>query len=522
MVVSSLTYRLAGAAVAAALLGAAGCMSMRSVDGAVHRKLETEARRSLPDGSNTLADAMAEMRDGRDAPPSIALDLTNALSLATRHSRALQTKREQLYLSGLSTLGVVRQFGPQYAGTVDYVLNRPDSGADQDSLKGALKASQTLPLGGTLALEGATAGTLREAGSNDTVYTTTAGAEVRQPLLAGAGYEASHDTLIQSRRDLVYAMRAFALERQDFAIGVMRAYFDLLLKQNVVANTKQNVEQSTFLRRRSEALFRIRRAPAIDVLRSQQQELSASNALSKTQSDYEIGLSRFLIEVGLPVTTRLEVTGAMPLEKPQERPVDACIRLALERRLDLRTAEDRRDDARRALRLARNALLPRLDAFGKAATTGEAGSPEFPDGGPDYSAGLSLTLPLDLRDERDAVRKNAIALAAAERDLDEKRDTVRVEITDSFSRLSSLAATVEIERRNIDIAQRRADYAAFRFRNGELSNRDVVEAQNELLSARNAYASALVQYELQRVQLLRDMGLLDVGRDGALIELSAE
>jgi len=67
--------------------------------------------------------------------------------------------------------------------------------------------------------------------------------------------------------------------------------------------------------------------------------------------------------------------------------------------------------------------------------------------------------------------------------VDEKRDSVSVEITDNFSKLQALSVTVEIERRNIDITQRRADYAAYRFRNGELSNRDVVEAQNDLLSA---------------------------------------
>jgi outer membrane protein TolC len=507
-------------AATALLLAASGCLSMRSVDGSVHGALRGEAARSLPDGSNTLTDAMAEIRDGRKAAPTIALDLTNALVLATQYSRSLQTKRERLYLSALSALGAFRQFGPQYASTVDYVMSWPDRGSDQSTVTGKLKASQVLPFGGTVALEGGTVGTETAGGTNDAAYRTTAGMEVRQPLLAGAGYESSHDALIQSRRDLVYALRAFAQERQDFAIGIMRAYFNLLLKKDVVANTRQNVDQSTFLRRRSEALFRIRRAPSIDVLRSQQQELSASNVLSQTESDYEIGLSRFLIEVGLPVNTRLEVAGTMPEKIPQVRSMESSLRLALERRLDLQTVRDRREDASRAVRVARNAMLPKMDAYGKAGASGEADGPEFPDAGMDYSAGITLNLPLDQRNERDAVRRATVALSAAERDLDEKSDTVRVEITDSFSKLEALSATVEIERRNIDLAQRRADYAAFRFRNGELSNRDVVEAQNELLTARNAYAGALVHYELQRVQLLRDVGLLDVGPDGRLIELA--
>ncbi len=505
---------------AVSLMLLTGCLTMQHVDSTVNKALRVESARSLPDGSNTLADAGANIQDAAAPDPAINLDLTNALALATRYSRSLQSKREQLYLSGLSTLGVLRQYNPQYSGTLDYVMNWPDAGEKQSTGKLGLKAGQILPLGGNLAVDGGVLGTQEGAGTNEAAYTTTAGIELRQPLLAGAGYEVAHDALIQSRRDLVYALRSFALDRQDFAIGIMRSYHNLLLKKDVVANTRQNVEQSTFLRRRSEALFKIRRAPAIDVMRSQQQELSAKNSLSQTESEYEISMSRFLIEVGLPVSTRLNIVGDIPPKRPSTMSMDDCLRLALERRLDLKSEEDRLADARRALRLARNAMLPKVDAFGKAGTsTDTGGSPGFPESEVDYSAGVAVELPLDQRDERDAVKKAIIAVSAAERDVTEKRDSIRVGITDSFSRLEALSATVDIERRNIDIAQRRADYAAFRFRNGELSNRDVVEAQNELLNARNAYAAALVQYEEQRVQLLRDVGLMDVGPDGRMIEL---
>ncbi len=502
------------------LVGLTGCWSMNRVDSLVDRALRVEAGRSLPDGSNTLTDAGADSVNAPAPPPAIDLALTNALALATLHSRALQSKREALYLGGLSTLGVLRQFGPQYSGTLDYVMNWPDAADRQSSGKLGLKATQILPLGGELTVGGGVDGKQEGAGTNAAAFTTTAGIEMRQPLLAGAGYEAAHSALIQSRRDLIYGIRSFSLERQDFAIGIMRLYYGLLLKKDVVANTRLNVEQSKFLRRRSEALFKIRRAPAIDVMRSQQQELAADNNLSQTESDYEIGLSRFLIEVGLPVSLHLNVVGEMPAKRGLSLSKETCLQIGLERRLDLKTEEDRLADARRTLRLARNTLLPKVEAYGKAGASAESeGSPEAPESGVDYSAGVSVELPFDRRDERDAVKKTVIALAAAERNVIEKRDSIRVGITESFSRLEALSATVDIERRNIDIAQRRADYAAFRFRNGELSNRDVVEAQNELLAARNAHASALVQYELQRVQLLRDVGMLDVGPDGAMIEL---
>ena len=83
----------------------------------------------------------------------------------------------------------------------------------------------------------------------------------------------------------------------------------------------------------------------------------------------------------------------------------------------------------------------------------------------------------------------------------------------------NLRQSAEIEAQNVALASRRADYTLMRFRNGELSNRDVVEAQDELLNAQNALIRARVDYEVQRLRLFRDAGLMDVGVEGEIVEL---
>lgn len=507
-----------GAAFGLSLL-MSGCGMLGGLDSSVHEVIRDEAIRTLPQASNTIKDATAEIGDTKKVPAALDLDLNAALRLATQYSRTLQTKRDQLYLSGLDVLAAVRQFEPLCSGTLDYVISEQEGGARHKTAGLGLASSLLLPTGGKLTAKGSTSA-ISSNSLNSATYGTSADIEVRQPLLAGAGYEVSHEALTQAHRGLVYALRSFALERQDFSIAIIQNYYDLVIQKAVLENTRLNVSQATYLRRRSEALFKIRRAPSIDVLRAQQQELTARNGLSQSESDYQIGLSRFLVEAGLPVNTPLKASTEIPVKKPLALNEESCIRLALERRLDLKTMQDKLDDSTRNLRLARNALLPQLDAFGKAGT--QASAADAPAGGDfnnDYSAGVSLELPLDKRTERDAIRRATLEVAASERNVTEKKDTIRVEISDSFSKLQALSETVEIEKRNIEIAEKRADYATYQFKNGTLSNRDVVEAQNDLLNARNSYVRALVQYERQRIQLLRDVGLLDVGADGTLIEL---
>ncbi len=193
------------------------------------------------------------------------------------------------------------------------------------------------------------------------------------------------------------------------------------------------------------------------------------------------------------------------------------IEAGLTRRLDLQTVRDREADAQRRLAIARSQVRPDLSVFGEGKL--ENSGAEDAETDEQFTAGVSLELPLDRRDERDAVMRAELDLAEAERALAQKTDEVRLEVMDGMTQMRFLANSVRIEAENINIAERRAESALIRFRNGELLNRDVVEAENELLAARNAYVRLQARYEIQRIRLLRNTGLLDVAADGVLVEL---
>ncbi|MDA0322574.1 MAG: TolC family protein [Verrucomicrobia bacterium] len=503
-----------------------GCMSSGTVDRNVSRAVEKRARGSNAIRPNSVEDAFRPSGAAPRQQGVVELDLNGVLEMATQYSRRLQGRRETLYLAGLTQLSQARAFGVQLSGTLSYV-NTISGVRDGDGNASAeASATHVLPTGANIALQGSTTrrdsnGTTNDV--NEVRYNSSLSLRLTQPLLAGAGYEVSHDARIQAERDLLYALREFALERQDFAIRTVEQYYGLLNQQSVLRNTRLNVEQSIFLRKRSEALFDIRMATAIDVLRSQQQELTALNQVESAEADFDVALKRFLIALGLPVELELNILGQFPEAFAVELDESACIDLALQMRLDLSTVRDRVEDSRRRLRIAKNAVLPRLDGFTEATYSGESdksfGGESFEDS---VAAGVTFEVPLDKRDERDAVKRTEMGVTAAERELEQTLDTVKVEIIENFRRLNSLRITVDIQAKNMEIAEKRARNALLRFKNGELSNRDVVEAENDLLDARNSYARALVDHELQRLRLLRNVGLLDVAPDGTMLELSID
>ncbi len=470
---------------------------------------------------NVVADVLVDVTGERPMAPEV-VTLDSALQISAKHSRSLQDQRDQLYRSMVSLLGVRRDFGLNLSGTVSYVLNEDPDGERSEAGDLNLSVSRILPTGGDLSLSGNAA--VDRSSDTNGVDSTAYGSSVRlrldQPVLAGAGHGISHENLTQAQRNLVYALRRFALQRQDIAMDALEGFYALLLQRSVLENTRQNVAQSTRLRERSEALFSVNRAPAIDVLRAQQQELSASNQLNRAEADYDGQIRRYLLSLGLSVEQRSAVRGEVPSVSPMPTDEGDCVARALEYRLDLQTVVDRVADASRKLRQSKSWLLPDLDVYGTVSLS-DSGAESFGDQEleDDYEVGVTLELPFDKRDERDSVTLAERDLAAARRDLEQKRDEVRLEVIDSFTRLRFLAGSVSIERQNIEIAERRARNAMLRFRNGELLNRDVVEAENELLAARNAYARVSVDYEVQRIKLLRNIGALDVRPDGTIAEL---
>ena len=466
--------------------------------------------------ASTTTDATAES-GATDLPATVRLDPESTLRLAFRHSRALQARRDSLAAAALDLLEQRRAFGPQLSGEL---AGRLEFAGDNDGFapSGTAVFSDVLPTAAKFRVDGSTAQTPdREEGDWD----SRVKARIDQPLLAGAGYEASHEALIQAQRDLVQRLRQFEIDRQDLAIEVLDAFYKLVGLRSQLDNARTALERSEFALRRSEAMFKVQLAPYIDVARSQQQAISSQRRLEDAQLRYDSAEKRILLQLGLPPETGLELTAVTPQLIPLAATIDECETAALDRRLDLRNALDSVEDAARRLRTARGNRWPDLALFAEAGRSGQ-GTGAFQADDPEDSAaaGLALQIDPDRRDQRDALERARILLAAAERDATLARDEARVEVFEETERLTTVRRQVALGEENLAVARRRYENAMLRFEAGELGNRDVVEAENGLLDARNTLVDTAISHEIARLRLLARIGLLDVGPEGALLDAS--
>lgn len=442
------------------------------------------------------------------------LTLRNALECAVHGNRQYTGEREGLYQQALSLYSTRHGFGPLLTAMLNSVFSGGEQ-LDSSSTSLGVGVSQRLPWGGSLSASASAAATQEHAVQ---LVGTTAGASIalRQPLLRGFGHEAAMESLVQAERGLLYSIREFELFRENFSIDVARRFYGLVQQRRGLENQRRNLEDVIFFRRQAEAMFALGDTTELEVLRARRSELTSQNDLISAEEDLRRALDSFRIFLGLPDTVSVDVEDEAPRFAELPYDADSAVEVALHNRLDVLTRRQRLEDSERSLRIAANSAMPDI---GLSASYGVDGSADPDVDGrrvdvPDWSIGFDVGLPIDRTSERESLRRAQIAHGQALRSHEEFLQNLAVDIRSAFRELERRTQSLDIQRQLIFDQERNVKIAQLRFEQGDFSNRDVVEAQQALLEARNALIREQVDYEIARLGLIRDLGLLFIDEHG--------
>lgn len=461
------------------------------------------------------------LRLGPDAPDTltIELDLFQSLQYAVANSRDYRSRLEDLYLSALDVTLERHMFEPrpfvstglQYEGGGSRTLNFGGNVEYDSALSVVNRAGvrQRLPYGGEIVAEALVnfVDALQDNTSNGENATLALTGTL--PLLRGAGF-VNLEPLIQSERRVVYQIRQFENYRRELLVDVASRYFNLLVNQQRLINRQVNFVNLSALTRRTQALYEAGRINFQEVQRARQAQLSAETSLIDSQQDYQSALDTFKLVIGMDTDQPLAIVAVELDIKAPFIELDDVVELATSFRLDLQTARDQIEDAQRAVKVAENGLLPDLNL-----TAGISGG-NFDDTSasslePDttrYAAGITLDFPIDRLSERNIYRRSLIFLQRAQRSFVDLKERIAIAARDALRNIRSAELQLEIQRRGIELAQRRLDYANELLKEGLATSRDVVDAQQSLLEAQDRFASARSQLQISILRYLRDTGTL--------------
>lgn len=455
----------------------------------------------------------------------LVLDLEEALRVAIESGREYRDAEEDYILAALRLLVERHIWGPRFFNDVTASVDALGDDALYDSsfrIVNELGVTQRLPYGGSVSAQllarAAEDLHLRVAGEETSSADVLLSANI--PLLRGAG-QAAREPRIQAERSLIYSVRSFERFRRSYLVDVAREFLDLVVRQQNIENTKQELERRLENLDRERSLAEGGREAGFRAALAENDLLDTRDQLRGQQDSYQLALDRFKVRLGLEVSTNIEIEPSELTLPAPATDISRAVERALTYRLDLQTSRDRIADARRGVDNAANEILPDLDLAGSVSIPTDSerqrAGLRFNSEDTDFFASVTFGLPLDRRIERLQLRQAQIDAERSVRDYNEFRDNVIVEVRGSLREIERAIFTLDLQQRNLEIARRRKeniDAAPSRATPLERS-----EAEDAITSAANALDQARRDLQVAILEYLLSTGTLRVARDGSLLPL---
>lgn len=458
------------------------------------------------------------------------LDLADALSYGVSRNRSYLGEKELVFLSALDLTLTRQQFTPILTGIGSGTLNSREVEVGVNSFI----TESTLTTDGTIGLSALQRTGTRLAvdltsdfvrfltGDLRSVSDSSLGVTLAQPLLRGAGYLAASEVLTQAERSVLYDIRSFTQYRKTFAVDITSQYYRTLQARESARNSflayqafLQSVEREQLLaetgvRPTKSFYFQVRQA-----------QLSGQNRWLSAIRTYEQALDDLKIQLGLPVKEPLildtaELNKLEIIDPPGT--IEEAMTTALVTRLDVWNTRDQVEDAVRKVRIATQDLLPRVDALLGYRVNGDAASTDrlkIDARRRNVTAQLDVDLNLNQKPNRNALRTAQIAEQRARRELELAEENVRTEIRTAWRELELARKQDAIALEGLKISEERMRLETELLQEGQGTARDLVEAQQDLIDARNGVIATRINHTLARLQLWRDMGVLFIRKDGS-------
>ncbi|MDD5011503.1 MAG: TolC family protein [Phycisphaerae bacterium] len=527
-----------------------------------------------PEKNYPSAVSDGNIKDINDVNKPITITLMQALQIGAFNSFDYQTQKETVFQSALSLELERHSFRNTFVAQVQNLLSADTTGDRTVSgtvTSGEIGASRKFQSGAEISTSIAIdLATLLTGGGASSTGLAGEGS-IAIPLLRGSGRHIVAEPLTQAERNTIYAIWNFERYKKEFAVDIASRYLAVLQQLDSIKNSESDYRSRIDSAKRSRRLADAGRIQEIEVDQAVQNELSSRQRWITATQSYKRQLDSFKTFIGLPPDALIELdpnelknlTALMEqhidlnageneiadvnqlvsdsdllklLEPdyknagPYEIQEALAIKLAFENRYDLKTADGQVYDAQRAVVVAADALGAELTFLGSANvgsrrnfdTPGRFNSENsrFEADRGIFSTLLTIDLPLDRKRESLEYRNSFIELEQAVRNMQATEDTIKTEIRNTLRDLLEARENMYIQAKAVSVAEKRVKSVNMFLEAGRAQIRDLLEAQDALLSAQNSLTAAVVSYRVAELAIQRDTGVLEVDEKGLWKEYS--
>jgi len=340
-----------------------------------------------------------------------------------------------------------------------------------------------------------------------TKYNANYGANFQQLLFDGQVFVA-----LQAREaSLEMQRKNAAVTEEAIKANIYKIYYQLSASKTQLNILDANIDRLNKLAHDAEIMYKNGFAEKLDVDKVSVQLNNLQTEKIKANNSVAIGFMGLKMLMGMPVNDSLSLTD---LINEQSLSTDVLVENDFQYgiRIDYQDLSTVKKLSEYNVKRYQLSYLPTVNFSGAYSQNAMRSKFDFFEGGNWFTTSLlslNINLPLFNGFARDArVKRTKIELKQVENQIDALKNNIDNEITQAKLNYMSSVATVQFQKKNMQLAENVFQQTKKKFEVGTGSNTEISAAQADLVSAQNNFMNALYAALIAKVDLLKATGKL--------------
>ena len=302
-----------------------------------------------------------------------------------------------------------------------------------------------------------------------------------------------------------------ALTEEAIKTNIYKIYYQLSASKTQLNILDANIERLSKLAHDAEVMYKNGFAEKLDVDKVSVQLNNLQTEKLKANNSVAIGFMGLKMLMGMPVNDSLALTEVID-EKSLEKDILVENEFQYGVRKDFQYLSETKKLTEFNVKRYQLSYLPNISMSGNASKNALRTKFDFFEGGSWFNTtllSLNVSLPLFNGFARDArVKKTKIELNQIENQISALKNNIDNEITQAKLNFMSSVATMQFQKKNMQLAETVYQQTKKKFETGTGSNTEISAAQADLVTAQNNYMNALYSALIAKVDLLKATGKL--------------
>jgi len=340
-----------------------------------------------------------------------------------------------------------------------------------------------------------------------TKYSSNAGITLKQVLFDGQVFVG-----LQARQtSLDYYRKNQELTEQNLRANINKVYYQLLLSRTQIALIDANIGRTQELLHNTTELFKNGFAERLDVDKATVQLTNLQSGKVQTLYNIDNGYLGLKVLMGMPIRDSLVLTDTLTYDMVREGVLADDYKYTDRRDYQLLQINKKLNEF--DISRYKKMYIPTASLTANYAETGYG--IDFGDitGGhywyPSSYVGLNINVPIfDGFNKSANIRKSKLVLQQTQNNLEAMQITIDNDVKDAQLKFGAALASLDYEKKNMDLAGSVYDQTRKKFEQGLGSNTEITSAQTDLVQAQNNYFNALYNAVSAKIDYQNAIGKL--------------